>query len=138
MALYATAADLTAYLLDNAEVTAPTEPAAIERLLKRAERQVDLVLGPYTLDAVTGLKLTPSWLTPAQRLALSRATCAAAEHELAVGSEVMVGTEDYLPPGLTVLRSAGRQAPKVAEELAGHGLVTRSGCAPSDAGLPSA
>jgi hypothetical protein len=131
MATYASEKDLAAYVADNPEVQPPGEPEALERLLERAERAVDGVLGPYTPDPETGLKLDLSSLTNAQKAALSRATCAAAEYELVVGPEVLAGGDEWLPATLTVVRSAGRTAPKMLEELAGSGsgLIKWSGCA---------
>jgi hypothetical protein len=129
---YATAEELVSYVQDNPDVQVPGEPTAVERLLQRAERRVDGVLGPYAPDSTTGLKLNPSSLTTVQKAALSRATCAAAEHELAMGPGFYVGEEDFIPAGLAVLRRAAATAPKVLAELAGHGLLIRSGCAEAD------
>jgi hypothetical protein len=126
MATYATAEQLAEYVEDNPDVTLPLGDAT-ERLLERAERRVDAVLGPYEPDETTGLKLDPGDLTDAQAGALARATCAGAEHELVVGLAFYVGEDDYLPGELTVLRRAGRTAPKILEELSGSGLVTFSG-----------
>jgi hypothetical protein len=45
-----------------------------------------------------------------------------------VGERELVGTDDYLiGESVTVLRRAGRVAPKMLEELAGSGLITYSG-----------
>jgi hypothetical protein len=128
VATYATEADLEQYLAPNrAARLAPVEDP--EGLLRRAERDVDRLLGPYARVAATGLKLDPAALTAAQRAALARATCAAAEFRLMVGEEELVGDTDYVPATLVVLRRAGRVSPKAAEELSGHGLVRYSGCA---------
>jgi hypothetical protein len=61
------------------------------------------------------------------RAALNAAACVAAEYRLTLGEEAFVGDDDYLPAELTVVSRAGRQAPKMLEELAGSGLVTYSG-----------
>jgi hypothetical protein len=127
VATYATKADLEAYVADNDAVSGLCDDDAVQRLLERAERRVDAALGPYVVDPDTGLKLDPGDLTWAQQQSLARATCAAAEHELVVGAELLTGEDDFAPPEVTVLRRAGRQAPKVLEELAGSGLLTFSG-----------
>jgi hypothetical protein len=126
MSTYANAEDLQSYVEDNPAVVLPADDA-IDRLLERAERRVDAVLGPYAVDEDTGLKLDPEALSDAQAAALSRATCASAEHELIVGPAFYVGEDDYLPGELTVLTRATRQAPKVLEELSGSGLIVWSG-----------
>ena len=133
MATYATEAELRDYCADG-EVQVPGEAAAAERLLRRAERRVDGLIGPRTVDATTGLKYTPAALTTVQRTALSRATCAAAEHELMVGPGVLVGDDDYLAGGeVTLLRRASRLPAKALEELSGQGLVTYSGTVTTEA-----
>jgi hypothetical protein len=129
MATYATASDLAEYVADNDDAVPPGDDDAVERLLERAERRVDGQLGPLLPDPSTGLKLDPAALTATQRAALSRACCASAEHELAVGLDFLVGAEDYLTGGLTVLRQPLRTSPRMLEELAGFDLILYSGCA---------
>jgi hypothetical protein len=130
VATYTTEEELRAYVADNDEVTLPSDA---EPVLQRAERDVDRALGPYAVDPDTGLKLEPSTLTDAQQAALSRATCAAAEWRLQLGEATLTGDDDdFLPPGFTQVRTAGRQAPKLLEELAGSGLITWSGTVESD------
>lgn len=126
MPTYATAADLAAYVEPNPDVTTPEGDEA-DALLERAERDVDRALGPYPPDSDTGLKLDPTLLTDAQVAALVRATCAAAEFRLQVGEGALVGDDDYISAELTILRRAGRSAPKLIEELAGTGLLNFSG-----------
>src|SRR4051812_25054615 len=98
---------------------------AVERLLERAERDVDAVVGPWP-RFTTGLKFDPAQLDVVQRAALARATCAAAEFRLVIGEDALVGDEDYLPNEVTVLRRAATVSPKMLAELAGSGLVRRS------------
>lgn len=139
MAIYATEADLRAYVSEalNAQF-----PADIERLLEGAERRVDALAGPHEHDAVTGLKFDPAALTAPQKAALSRACCAAAEFEMVAGPSVLVGTDDYITGGehiaFTLIRRATRTPPKVIEELCSvPGLYTVSGCAtPTPAPTP--
>lgn len=126
MAVYASAADLAAYVADNPELPLPAAPEAQERLLARAERAVDLVLGPWPRFA-NGRKLDPAALDTTQRAALSRATCAAAEHLAMLDPAFWVGDDDFLPNEVSILRRAPRVSPRMLEELAGHGLLKRSG-----------
>lgn len=125
MAVYATEAELDSYLLDTPEVSAPGGEGS-ERLLARAEREVDRALGPWPRFA-NGLKLDPAQLDTTQRAALSRATCAAAEWLLLLDPATIAGDDDYLPDGAVILRRAQRVSPKMLAELAGHGLVRYSG-----------
>lgn len=128
MPTYATATDLAAYCAGNPEVSAPSG-ADGDRLLERAERDVDRAVGPWPLFS-SGRKFDPPQLTAPQREALKRATCAAAEYRLQLGEAELVGGDEYLPAQLTPLRRAGRVSPKMLEELAGSGLVKWSGMPP--------
>lgn len=127
MAAYATAADLEAYLAGStAESERPLGPARIERLLEDAQRDVDRAIGGVA-DPVTGLRVDVASLTAAQRGALARATCAAAEHRIEIADEIPGGTE-FGPPGVPLLwRGSRPPGPRVFEELAGFALVRRSG-----------
>ena len=124
MAIYATANDLAEYLRES-EVPMPAGDA-VDRLLERAEIAVDLIVGPWPWFA-NGRKFDPEQLDTVQRVALSRATCAAAEHILSLDADMFVGGDDYAPPEVTVLRRAARTSPRAVEELAGHGLIRKSG-----------
>jgi hypothetical protein len=126
MATYATAEQLQDYVADNKEAVVPGDDEGVERLLARAERVVDSVLGPWPYLS-TGRKLDPASLDLAQREALARATCAAAEFELLVGPEWVAGGMEVMPAQLAVIRQPARVAPKVLQELAGFGLIRRSG-----------
>jgi len=139
MATYATVGDLRAYTVDSGVGLPPVDAAGdaqLDRLLVRAERDVDRQLGFYIIDAATGLKFSPAALTVfpmAQRDALRRATCAQAEFRLAQGEDVegmMIGADDGVAAVGPVSFSrfpVPRIGPKVAEELAGSGLVVWSG-----------
>ena len=136
MATYATAAELDAYLLDTPEVSAPGGEAT-ERLLQRAERQVDLVVGPWPRFS-SGLKFDPALLDTTQQAALSRACCAAAQFLLVVDAETLIGDDDYLPDGAVILRRAAKVSPKMVAELSGHGLLKYTGTALPTVDLPLA
>jgi hypothetical protein len=71
VAIYASVSDLESYVADNPEVTLSGGSEAVERLLQRAERDVDRALGPYPVLA-TGRKLDPTVISAPQRGALAR------------------------------------------------------------------
>lgn len=131
MALYATPAELEAYVADNPDADFPDSAEVVERLLVRAEGVVDRAVGPWPYLS-TGRRLDPASLDLVQREALSRATCAAAEHLLVVDPGFLAGAEDYLPGQVSIAYRAMRNSPRVLEELAGHGLIRRSGTAAPD------
>jgi hypothetical protein len=128
MAVYASQTDLAAWVEDNPYVMLPGEDEAVERLLQAAERAVDRAIGGTTRDGPNGLRVDPDALDEDAREALRRATCAAAEHLEMLGPEFWVAEDDFLPNEVTILRRAQRESPRMLEELAGHGLVRRSGC----------
>src|SRR5689334_21254967 len=110
MPTYVTAQQLEDYCAENEDATVPGDPDAVERLLQRAERRLDGLVGQRAVDANTGLKFVPANLTSVQQAALARATCAVAEHELTVGRSILVGGDDFLVGGdVTMLRRASRQ-----------------------------
>ena len=82
---YATVADLELYLgrdLDDGEAT---------RVLLAAERDIDSILGPWDVDAITGLKWSPmTELELFEAAALRDATCAQAEYRIAMGPDFFV------------------------------------------------
>lgn len=117
-------------------IPAETDTDAWAHLLWAAERDVDRVLGAYPLLA-DGRKLDPLTLTSAQRSALGRATAAAAEFRLTVTEESLVGGDDWVPGDVMMIRTYKRPAPKIADELAGSGLLVWSGIAgPDDVSTP--
>lgn len=134
MPTYAGAELLRAYCAASG-VVLPATAAELDALIERAERDIDRLLGPYPIDPLTGLKLDPLEVTPAQAGALARATCAAAEYRVAVGEDAWIEARDGLTAvgGLSFdLRPLPRVAPKALEELSGHALLLRSGCALAD------
>ncbi|HXH89703.1 MAG TPA: hypothetical protein VNI55_13985 [Gaiellaceae bacterium] len=126
MATYALWSEVVAFCEGNQDVTLPGDSVAQERLLREAERAVDRSLGPWALLS-TGLKIDPAALDLVQRPALSRATCAAAEHIAMLDPAFWVGDDDFLPNEVSILRRAPRVSPKMIEQLAGQGLIRRSG-----------
>lgn len=123
---YAGPGDLADWLLDS-DVTAPAAADELERLLLRASRDVDNVLGPIpviTLGAWAGAKLDPTTLQPYEANALARATCAQAEHRIRRGP----GIDTSRPVGLVKgpdfqeqfadAGNTGRYSPRLPAELA--------------------
>lgn len=128
MPAYATQAEFEAYA--EAYIDGwPGDPAALDRLLERASRDVDALLGPrypITDGTFEGFKLDPSALRDWEAKALSRATCAQAEYRATLGEEEFakfgtggtVSGPDFSVSGPT--SSAGgrpRVGPKVRDEL---------------------
>lgn len=126
MSAYATRAQFEAYV----EGWVTDNNAALDRLLERATRDVDNVLGPlptHRAGAYAGLKVDPAadgW-DAVELEALARATCAQALHRFRNPGGIFDGerrvgrisgpdfAEDYADAG-----STGRYSPDVALELA--------------------
>lgn len=134
MATYATAGDLRAYPVDSGVGLPPVDAAGdaqLDRLLVRAERDVDRQLGFYIIDAATGLKFSPAALTvfpmrsatpSSERRALKPSSALLREDV----EGMMIGADDGVAAVGPVSFSrfpVPRIGPKVAEELAGTGLV---------------
>ena len=134
VSVYAAAANLREYAQDSG-VLIPADNAEAERLLVRAELDVDLIAGPWPILS-TGRKFDPPTLPVTAREALRRGTCAQAVFRIAKGEDELIGTVDdiacfgslTLRPGVIVPRIG----PRVLEELAGHGLLIRSGTVPPE------
>lgn len=129
MSTYATLADLDAFTADFELVALPDDPAKAQRILDRAERDVDRILGPYERQ-VTGLKLDPQALSGPAAAALARAVCAQAVHRIALGEDWFSEPDDLVTGDIRVLRAAERISGRVYEELSGFGLMRRSGMVP--------
>lgn len=121
MATYATQADFEAYV----EGWVTDDPAALERLLERAERDVDLIFGPIAQRTDTGLKLDPSSLLAWEAKALSNAVCAQAQWRFEHPGDLDTpAAQNVSGPDFSVTyvdRPAGatnRYSPRVALELA--------------------
>lgn len=85
MATYASNSDFEAYVpgwvTDNAD--------ELTKLLDRAERDVDGILGPIPRNPETGLKLDPDDLKDWEKAALANAVCAQAEYRLSIGEAAL-------------------------------------------------
>lgn len=133
MSVYASPADLRIYAQDSG-VIVPTDDAEVERLLARCEIDIDLIAGPWPWLS-TGRKFDPPTLPVTAREALKRGTCAQSVFRLAQGEDELIGAEDGIAGfGTLTLRpvTVPRVGPRVWEELAGHGLLIRTGTVPVD------
>jgi hypothetical protein len=95
MPAYATQADFEGYVPG----WTTDDPAELAKLLERASRDVDYLLGPLRplLDGpFAGFKVDPSTLADPHRTALARATCAQAEYRFR-----------YVEPGVEAATAAG-------------------------------
>jgi hypothetical protein len=115
MATYAQTTDLALYIEGFTVTDAPT----CERLLERAERVIDENLGPWALQAATGLKIDVSGLEPNDATVLTRATVAQAEYELEMGYDFFVRPQfdAVTANGVATKGRASRLAPKASREL---------------------
>lgn len=137
MPTYATVDEFKSYVADiPLDTLSLPDDEAIERLLERAERDVDRIAGPWPVLS-TGRRFAPDSLTTAQQDALMRATCAQAEFRLAMGEFELIGADDGIAGVAGVVTFATkplpRVGPKVIEELAGSGLYLYSGALPPEA-----
>lgn len=125
---YTTRSDFEAYV--EGWVTEDTD--ALDRLLERAERDVDGILGDWpTLNS--GLKFDPAetdedadgYLDAPSKAALSRAVCAQAEYRFHMGEDFMVKAQHQFVAGPDFQQRGQLPhiGPKVLRELSGFGLV---------------
>jgi hypothetical protein len=122
MTTYATHTDLEAYIEGGSGLDAATA----DRLLERAERDVDYAAGGWpVVDPTAGLKFTPSALQDWQAAALNRATCAQAEYRLTMGEDFMVKAQytRVQGPDFRVFGELPYIGPKTMRELASGGLL---------------
>lgn len=136
MATYTTPEAVEAFLEDGefAAVLPPLEAAA-ERVIQAAEDDVDRLLAfDLIRDPITGRKLSPAALLPAQVEALSRATCAQVAFRLEVGEEELLGADDDLrgAGGVSFGPTPRPPSPAAVEALSGFGFPWRSGTVAPD------
>jgi hypothetical protein len=122
MSAYAT----TEQLADYAQTLGVPTPGNSDALLDAASRDLDVVLvGVASLDTST--------LDADQLAALARGCCAQAIYREVQGPSTVIGEDDGLAAagGITFsLRTPARVSALAIEEVTGHRLLTRSGCAP--------
>jgi hypothetical protein len=123
---YANRTDFEAYV----EGWVTDNSSALDRLLERAERQIDQYVGPYGIQA-NGLKFgapkttNELGLSDGQVEALKRATCAQAEYRWYMGDEFFARDQHSSTsgPDFSTTGSLSRIGPKAREELLGSGLI---------------
>lgn len=125
---YATVADVEAYI----EGWVTDDAAALNRLIARAEDDVDRLLGPRVPNpgpllspAPDGRAYDPSVLPTKQANALRDATCAQVEYRAEMGEEFFRRPryDQVAGPDFTTTGKAGWYAPKAVRTLAGSGLM---------------
>lgn len=133
MSTYATLEDLKSYVEGNG-IQLPSDPQ-LQRVLDRAERDVDSIAGPWPIvDTTTGRKFDPAALVEFQATQLRFATCAQAEYRLLQGETFMAKSQHQMvrledDQGGSEFRAGQLPyiGPKVVRELALGGLVRTSG-----------
>lgn len=88
MPTYATAADVRSYT----EVAAldALDDAAINRLIEKAEGDIDIAVGAVPKNADTGLKFDPTTLASGDATSLRLAACAQVEYRHVMGAEFFI------------------------------------------------
>lgn len=86
MPTYATRADCSAYI----EGLVINDTVAFDRLIDRAERDIDSAVGAYAIDETTGRKFVPTTMTARNKDDLRDATCAQVEYRLEMGEEFFI------------------------------------------------
>lgn len=125
MTAYATRAEFEGYV----EGWTTDDPSALDRLLERASRDVDSVLGDYEIYTEgdwLGFKIDPEAdLDAAQQQALSRATCAQAWYRFEMGEQHFVRPvlDSISGPEFQTTGMSPLIAPLAMRELAGHELL---------------
>lgn len=109
------------------------DPDALDRLLMRAEADIDAFVGPVSVES-NGRKFgapngaNEKGLFEAQRVALMRATVAQAYWRYRAGEEFFYDSsfESVNGPDFATTGKRSRISPQARAELAGTGLVIRS------------
>lgn len=133
-ALYTAKADVTnaaqdaGYVLPSDSGGAPT---ALDRLIERAQLDIDSLLGPWTIiesGTYAGLKLDVTTLDYAQRAALARATVQQVLYRLEMGEQFFVRPQfdSVSGPEFSTEGAAPRVGPAARQELSGLGLIRKS------------
>lgn len=125
MPTYATQTDLTDYI----EGFVVDDSDAVDRLIERAERDIDSILGAYDRDDTTGLKITLADFDDWQTAALTRAVCAQVEYRFTMGEAFMVRAqrEEEWGPDFRAKGKVPYIGPKAWRELEETGLVRLTG-----------
>lgn len=121
MPSYAQRADCVDYI----EGLQVDDPVAFDRLIERAEKDVDQALGSYPRNDDTGLKLAPLELDTNDRATLRDATCAQVEYRLAMGEDFFVKAQfaEVSGPEFSTKGTLPRVGPKTWQELEASNLL---------------
>ena len=118
--IYATKADCLLYT----EGLTVTDDAAFDRLIGRAEKDIDSILGGWPIGT-NGRKFDPAQLSTSQAQQLQDATCAQVEYRIEMGEAFFVRGQRSREkgPDFELEGKLPRIGPKVADELRSSGLV---------------
>lgn len=137
MSAFASVEQFRAFTIDDDGLD-PLDDAAVERALDRAGRDVERWLG-WPAPVTDSPRIDLLTLTAYQAAALARAVCAQSQYRLRLSEEDFAVPEDGIRSidtgqgGITFAANPPpRFAPVAAEELAGAGLLRRSGTVPPD------
>jgi hypothetical protein len=119
--LYVTGADFTAYV----EGWVTDDAAALDRLLERAERDVEALfplIPIVTTGTYAGHRFDPAGLAAWELAALKRAVCAQAEYRFTIGEEALAGPTpgDVKGPDFEVSYPGGKGRPRYSSKIAGE------------------
>ena len=125
MPTYATRADCLAYT----EGLVVEDNAAFDRLIERAEDDIDNIAGPLPVDEGTGRKFVPANMSTGSAAALRRATCAQAEYRVEMGEAFFTRAQfpESSGPDFSRKGTLPYFAPKAARELRSTGLLRATG-----------
>jgi hypothetical protein len=120
---YATRNDCLSYTAGLTIVAG--EEAAFDKLIERAEQDVDEACGDWPLLPVILRKFDAAALSAVQKEALKRATCAQVEFRITLGDQHFRSAQHakVRGPEFSVEGQLPRIGPKTMRELAGSGLV---------------
>ena len=98
--------------------------ADFDKLIERAEDDIDSLLGDHPLDEATGRKLIFGDLTFGKARAVTRAVCAQVEYRIEMGEAFFVRgqVDESSGPDFSRKGKLPYIGPKVARELGGAGL----------------
>jgi hypothetical protein len=129
MSTYAQNADVEAYI----EGWVTDDPAALTRVIERAEQDLDtLLFGAVSWPdppLVTNRKLDPASLSTQEVRTLNRATCAQTEYRITMGEDFFRRAQFQSTSGPGGFSSQGKLpalGPKVQRELLGTTLLART------------
>lgn len=124
MPTYATKADCIAYIPG----LSVNDDEEFDKLIERAERDIDSIIGFRASDTTTGKKFVPLNLTTNERNALRDATCAQVEYRLEMGERFFVRPQHnkVRGPEFETEGRLPRIGPKVITELEGGVLLSLS------------